>query len=173
MKVRSWYGLTGEIEVENELWHLVKVGSVSLNHPPVVNLILRRGLPRLERLRLSYLHEFGHFQTLPLALLHLLLLLRSALGRRRSFSGWLVWLVALGLANEAVWELAAEAYVVVHGGKAYYEAYRKMPNPLLPAFWVGMSVLGIGLTRRLVGNNGRSDCGHPSPTENRPEVCNT
>ena len=70
MKVRSWTGLTGEIEVENELWHLVKVGLVALNHPPLINLVLRRRLPRDDRLRLSYLHEFGHFQTLPIALAH-------------------------------------------------------------------------------------------------------
>ena len=72
MEVRSWYGLTGEIEVENELWHLVKVGGVTLNHSPVINLFLRRRLPHDDRLRLSYLHEFGHFQTLPFALAHAL-----------------------------------------------------------------------------------------------------
>jgi hypothetical protein len=155
MKVRSWYGLTGEIEVENELWHLVRIGNVALNHPPVVNLILRRGLPRRDRLRLSYLHEFGHFQTLPLALLHLLLLLGSALGKHRSLSRWLAWLAALILAHEAVWEMAAEAYVVVHDGKAYFATYRKTPNPLLLAFWAGMSGLGIGLSWRLLRNNAR------------------
>src|SRR3990172_5756052 len=83
MKVRSWYGLSGEIEVENELWHLVKVGGVPLNHPPVVNLILRRGLPREDRLRLSYLHEYGHFQTLPLAVAHAFLLLWAGRRQRR------------------------------------------------------------------------------------------
>ena len=146
MKVRSWYRLTGEIDVENELWHLVKVGNVALNHPPMVNLILRRGLARDDRLRLSYLHELGHFQTLPFALLHLILMLRSALGRRYSLSGWLAWLTALVLANVAVWELASEAYVAVQDDKAYFATYRKTRNPLLPAFWLGMSGLGIGLS---------------------------
>lgn len=89
MKVCSWYGLTGEIEVENELWHLGMVGNVVLKNPRVVNLVLRWGLPRDGRLRLSYLHEFGHFPTLPFALLHLLLLLGSASGSRRSHFGWL------------------------------------------------------------------------------------
>jgi len=36
----------------------------------VVNTFLRAGFPEAERLRLSYLHEFGHLQTLPLALAH-------------------------------------------------------------------------------------------------------
>ena len=88
MKVRSWYGLSGEIEVENELWHLVKIGQVALNHPPVINLLLRRGLPREDRLRLSYLHEFGHFQTLPFALAPVLWMLWSGRMQQRSFLGW-------------------------------------------------------------------------------------
>lgn len=35
MKVCSWYGLTGEIEVENQFWHLVLIGGVPLGRPPV------------------------------------------------------------------------------------------------------------------------------------------
>ena len=66
-RVTSWYGLTGEIEVGNELWRLVRVGTLNLPHPPVVNTFLRAGLPRSDRLRLSFLHEFGHLQTLPVA----------------------------------------------------------------------------------------------------------
>ncbi len=146
MQVRSWYGLPGEIEVENELWHLVKVGGVPLNHPPVVNLILRRGLPREDRLRRSYLHEFGHFQTLPLALAHALALLWSQRGRRHSLFGWLIRLVALAVAHEAVWEMASEGYVIARDGAAYRETYRKTSNPFVPVFWVGMGALGIGLT---------------------------
>ncbi len=146
MKVRSWYGLTGEIEVENELWHLVKIGDVALHHPPLVNLILRRGLPRADRLRLSYLREFGHFQTLPFALVHVLLLLWTGHRRRRSIIGWLKWLAALAVAHEAVWELASEAYVLARDGAAYRETYRKTPNRLLPIFWLVMSVLGTGLS---------------------------
>lgn len=153
MKVRAWYGLTGEIEVENELCHLVRVGNVALNHPPVVNLILRRRLPHGDRLRLSYLHEFGHFQTLPFALLHLLLLLGSTLRRRRSLSGWLARIIGLFVANEGIWEMAAEAYVIMHEGKGYLATYRKMPNPFVIFFWVGMSGLGIGLSWRILRPN--------------------
>ena len=88
MNVRSWYELTSEIEVENELWHLVKVGQVALNHPPVINLLLHRGLPRDDPLRLSYLHEFGHFQTLPFTLVHPLWMLWAGHKQQRSFLGW-------------------------------------------------------------------------------------
>lgn len=150
MKVRSWYSLTGQIEVENELWHLVKIGNVALNHPPVINLILRRRLPREDRLRLSYLHEFGHFQTLPMALVHVFLILWIGRKQRRSIFGWVKWLATLTVAHEAVWELTSEAYVVVHDGAAYRATYRKTPNRLLPAFWMAMGGLGLGLSRWLV-----------------------
>src|SRR3990172_7804890 len=129
MKVRSWYGISGEIEVENELWHLVRVGSVALNHPPLINLLLRRRLPRDERLRLSYLHEFGHFQTLPLALSHALWVFWAAYGQRRSLLGWFAWLTGFVVAHEAVWEFLSEGYVLIHDGAAYREIYRRTPNP--------------------------------------------
>jgi len=103
-KVRAWYGLSGEILVENELWHLVRLGPISLPHPPLINLFLRAGLPKENRLRLSFEHEYGHLQTLPLALLHLALLRP----RRASLGSWLAALIA----HQAVWELAAEGWVV-------------------------------------------------------------
>lgn len=64
-RVRSWYDLPAEIAVENRLWHLVRVANLPFLHPPVVNLLLRRNLPNEDRLRLSFLHEYGHSQTLP------------------------------------------------------------------------------------------------------------
>jgi len=150
MKVRSWYGLSGEIEVENELWHLVKIGQVALNHPPVINLLLRRGLPRDDRLRLSYLHEFGHFQTLPFALAHALWMLWSGRKQPRSFLGWSVWLIKVVVAHEGVWEFMSEGYVIARDSTAYRETYRRTPNPLLPAFWVAMSGVGGVLTAWLL-----------------------
>ncbi|MFU8771504.1 MAG: hypothetical protein ACNA8H_03680 [Anaerolineales bacterium] len=150
MKVRSWYGLNGEIEVENELWHLVKIGNIKLNHPPLVNLILRHGLARSDRLRLSYLHEFGHFQTLPLTLAHILFIAWSSRTQRHSFRGWLAWLAGLLIAHEAVWELLSESYVVVQDRAVYHKVYLQTPNSLLPIFWTSVSVLGIGLSWCLI-----------------------
>ncbi|MFQ5614102.1 MAG: hypothetical protein ACE5H9_18430 [Anaerolineae bacterium] len=44
-RVRAWYGLPGEIVIESDYWHLVKVGPFPLPHPPLINLFTRRGLP--------------------------------------------------------------------------------------------------------------------------------
>jgi hypothetical protein len=60
-RVNSWYGLTGEVDVENELWHLVEEAGVLLQYLPLENLLIRRGFLLEGRLCLSYLHEFGHF----------------------------------------------------------------------------------------------------------------
>lgn len=142
LSVRAWYGLPAEIAVENGLWHLVRVGGIALSHPPVVNLILRRGLPETERLRLSFLHEFGHLQTLPVALAHVWLLFSSGHWQPNGLAGVIKTIAAAFLAHEAVWELASEVYVVANTGKAYRQIYRKHPNPggqLL--FWAGMGVL--------------------------------
>jgi len=153
LTVRAWYGLPAEIAVENGLWHLVRVGGITLSHPPVVNLILRRGLPETERLRLSFLHEFGHLQTLPVALAHVWLLFLSGCWRRHGLVEIAKMLATAFLAHEAVWELASEMYVVANTGEAYRQAYRKHPNPggqLL--FWAGMgflaTVCSLGVLRR-------------------------
>lgn len=158
MNVRSWYGLAGEIDVVDERWHRVKAGSVTLNHPPLVNHLLRRGLPHEDRLRLSHLHEFGHFQTLPLALAHVLLLVwgRSRARRRgprailASVPRWLVWVPGLAIAHQAMWEMASEAYVMAHDGSAYRETYCRVRNSFLFAFWAVMGGLAIGLSRWFV-----------------------
>ena len=62
LRVRSWYGLRAELGVKDRLWHLVRVGRVTLSHPPVVNTFLRAGLPEAERLRLSYLTSSGTYR---------------------------------------------------------------------------------------------------------------
>ncbi len=159
LKVRSWYGLPGEIVIEHDFWHLVKVGSVSLPHPPLVNLFIRRGLPRRERRRLSYWHEFGHLQTLPLAFLHLFWLLRPGAPRPRSGKERLARLAALLLAHEAMWELASESYVVWKAGPSYRQVYRRHPNPWLRWFWIGMA--GLALAASWVARGSPT----PSPRE--------
>lgn len=153
-RVRSWYGLPAEIGVENNLWHLVRVGGVALNHPPLVNLTLRRGQPRQERLYLSFLHEFGHLQTLPVAVLHVIWLLINGRWRGRGFWEALTALGGAVVAHQAVWELASESYVVLKSREEYGRIYRKFPNRIgQAAFWGGMGVTAVCLTRWLGRKN--------------------
>lgn len=148
--VRSWYGLPAEIAVENDLWHLVKVGGVALPHPPVINLLLRRGQPRRERLYLSFLHEFGHLQTLPVAVGHALWLVLKGRFWGRGFWGTVRAVVMAVVAHEAVWELVSESYVLTKARGEYGRIYRKHPNFIGQfVFWMGMGMTAVFLTRRL------------------------
>lgn len=155
-QVRSWYGLPAEIAVEDELWHLVRVAGAPLNHPPLVNLVLRRGLPRQDRLYLSFQHEFGHLQTLPIALIHAALLLTLGNWRQGGILHTLKGLAMALVAHEAVWEMASETYVMVSAGPRYRSIYRRHPNPGgLLLFWATMGALAVRLTLALL-RRGRS-----------------
>ncbi len=140
--VRSSYGLRGEIGVEDQLWHFVRVGGVPLPHPPLINLILGAGLQRKERLRLSFLHEFGHMQTFPFAFLHAAWLIFFC-RMRGPQSGTFLKQIGLGIiAHQALWELSSESYVLAKAGSKYREIYRNHPNPLAQSvFWRGMTSL--------------------------------
>ncbi len=129
-RVRAWYGLPGEIVIEGDSWHLVKMGPVPLPHPPLVNRLIRRGLP--------------HLQTLPIALAHAAWQWRRRpdLARESSVSRALRFAVVL-IAHEAAWELAAESYGAVRTGPEYRRLYRERRNPFLAAFWVGMAGLTL------------------------------
>jgi hypothetical protein len=119
-QVRAWYGLPGQIVIEGDHWHLVKVGDLRLPHPPLINLLIRRGLPREARLCLSYDHELGHLQTLPLAVAYAVWLWRRTSGLRQgSWLSRLIRLAAALSAHEAAWELAAESYVLANAGRVY------------------------------------------------------
>jgi hypothetical protein len=125
-RVRSWYSLPAEIAV-GRVWHWVKAGPVPLPHPGLVDLHLRQGLPRQERKRLTYWHELGHLETLPLALLHGLALWLT--GRRQGASWWARLLVGL-LAWLAGWEWFAEFYTMARTGPEYARLYRQARTPM-------------------------------------------
>ncbi|GEM_PF-1529218 len=133
-RVRAWYGLPAEIVIEGDYWHWVKVGSVPVPHPPLINLIVRRGLPREERLALSYRHEFGHVQTLPFALLHMTALW-FLWAKSRFGASWprAARLLAAFVVHEATWELMAEGYVALRTGRRYLRIHRRKRAFLAPA----------------------------------------
>ena len=149
MRVRSWYGLEAEIDVEEEVWHRVRVDGVPLNHPPLVNLVLRQGLSSTERHRLSFLHEFGHFQTLPLAIVHSLVLYRAS-PKPVSFLRKIIWWLTFAVTHQVFWEIASEGYVVAHEREDYMRAYRQKPNLLMLIFWGVMGGVGFWLHLWLV-----------------------
>ncbi len=149
--IKTWYGSTGRIELHGRFWHLAGLGNVEIPHPPVVNLLIRQGLPRDAQRELSFRHEFGHLQTLPLAIMATVLLLKRAkqTGRLKWSQG--VWLWA---EHHALWEMMAESYVMWRLSGRYKRLYGGRLHAGLVLFWLGTAVLvARGFFRRTLKNN--------------------
>lgn len=140
-RARTWYGLLVEITVTESNFHWVAVPGLTIPHPGVVNLIARQGLPLNIRLALTSRHELGHLQTLPVPLLHLLLLLWPGRGSPHG-TFWLRSLVAL-LTHQALWEVAAEGYVVATDRRAYREPRPSLTGVIYAMFWAGMAAISF------------------------------
>ena len=156
-KVRTWYGMPAEILV-GRTWHWVKALGVPLPHPGLVDIHLRRSIPRREAEQLTYWHELGHLETMPLALLHLWTLWRTG-RKRRNVPRTLKFLIGL-LAWLAGWELTAEFYVMARAGPEYARLYRRTrtPLPLDVLFWVGMGLLTFVGTAWMLGGRRPDEC---------------
>jgi len=141
LNTTTWYGLPVEITVSSDNRHRVAVPGLAIPHPGLVNLIVRQGLPVKLRLALTARHELGHLQTLPVPALHLLLLLWPRRGRPDGHP-ILRWLVAI-LTHQAVWELAAESYVVATDRRAIQANRPPLARALYAGFWGVMAVLSI------------------------------
>ncbi len=114
-----------------------------------INLFVRWGLPADERLALTYRHELGHLQTLPVPLVHLFLILWPRRGRRGG-SCWLRAVVGL-VAHQAVWELAAESYIVVVSSRHDRSRSRsRTGRAIYVILWSGMAFLAAAGTAFLM-----------------------
>jgi hypothetical protein len=150
-KTKSWYGLPVEINVSSNNLHLVKVAGLPLPHPGIVNVIARRGLPTQTRLELTAQHEFGHLQTLPLALLHLLLLLWPRQGEPYG-SRRLRTLIIL-LTHQVFWEVVSESYVAFTDRRAFRAPRPTRTRQLYAVFGASMAVFSLLGTIFLIRNN--------------------
>ncbi len=139
-----------------------------------MDIHLHQGIPRRERQQLTYWHELGHLQTLPLALLHALTL--WLIGRKRKGIPWTLRLSIGVLAWLAGWELAAEFYTMARAGQDYARLYRKAHTrlPTAAMFWTGMSGLAIAGTLWLLGgrkSDGQSENGDEDSIAVMPLLC--
>lgn len=136
--IRTWYGATGRIELQGRFWHLAGLGGVEIPHPPVVNLLIRQGLPVEAQRELSFRHELGHLQVLPLAVLAAFALLAQAKQAGRLTWSQGVWLWA---EHHALWEMMAESYVMWRLGGRYKRLYGGRLHGGLLIFWLGTAAL--------------------------------
>jgi hypothetical protein len=149
---KTWYGLPVDITVSSSNLHRVSVLGLAFPHPGLVNMVSRLGLPIETRLALTAQHELGHLQTLPIPLVHLLILLWPRKGRPVG-PRWRRFLVFL-LTQQAVWEIAAESYVAVTDHQNIQSKRYKLARYLYAGFWGGMTILAFLGTRFLLQRDG-------------------
>ncbi len=145
---RTWYGLPVDITVAGNHWHRVVVLGLPLPHLGLVNFFARQGLPVDERLALTWRHEFGHLQMLPVMLAHLLLILWPR--GRQNKSRWVRLPVGF-IAHQALWEIAAESYVVAGSGPENFRSRSRTSWVIYIALWVVMTFLAVAGTMFMWG----------------------
>lgn len=121
-------------------WHLAGLWGIDVPHPPLVNLLIRQGLPAEAKRELSLLHELGHLETLPFALLATIGLLLQARWTGQLRLSRLPWLWA---GHHALWEVLAEGYVMWRNGSRYKRLYAGRLHSGLLLFWLGTMMLVV------------------------------
>jgi hypothetical protein len=150
-RTRTWYGAPARVRVgpgglsDAALWDL------ALPHPSLVNMVIRHGLAQSDRFHLSYWHELGHLQAIPLVTAAALT--RLLVGGARS--------LRTVLELNALWELLAGGYVVAKTRGGYFRAYGRVGYVPLAIFWIASAVLSVRLLRELCQGTGSRRSGTP------------
>ena len=140
---RTWYGITAQVTLGARFIHWAGFGGVRVPHPPLANGLLRIGLPDEVKLRLSFAHEFAHFQTAPAALVYMIVLLVATHPTGRI--GMLTILIVLA-SGHTVWERLSEGLVVLEDPVGYRELYAGISMLGRSLFWVaGVALTATGL----------------------------
>jgi hypothetical protein len=128
----TWFGLPGHALVGTDDWHVIWTGLFVLPHMGMVNRLLRRPGEPSRRLRLVALHEQGHFETLPAAVLLFAWLYWS---RRRRGLAFSPAFLADGIAHAVAWEGLAEAWLIARERRKYLWPTRTRAL----AFWLAVT----------------------------------
>ena len=139
---RTWFGIYATVTVGPSFIHKAGVGNLLIPHPPVINWLLRRGLSDGIGLKLSFLHEMGHFQTAPLIALYAVAILTETFNAGR-FSLPQVLFVLVGIL--AAWELLSEALTIIGDISYYRNCYKGTPKLPRITFWTAAGILTAGV----------------------------
>ncbi len=137
VRMRTWFGIEATIDIRGRSLHRAGFGKLLLPHPPAVNWLLRLGLPDEPYQQLSTIHEFGHFQTLPLMALYSIISGWILIKTRGSLLG----IVAVLISIHATWEMLAESYVRLRVGRYYAKIYSKISHFPRLLFWILAGVI--------------------------------
>lgn len=136
----TWFGLNAGVEIGRGFWHKTGFGNLLFPHPALVNWLLRLGLLPDDRNRLTFIHEFGHLQTVPVYFLYSVLFISMVISNEsKSF----IEISLAILSTLAAWEIISEMYTIYHVGplyKLYYQGVSVLPRLI---FWITMVILNL------------------------------
>ena len=137
---RMWYGVTATVTLGPGFIHNAGFGEISIPHPPVINWLLRQGLEEKSRDALSFTHEFGHLQAMPLAVFYTLIMLALAF-----FAGNTEWteVVLVLISTHAAWEIASEVVTITDDVPLYRKYYQGVSMVPRIVFWVFTGLLSV------------------------------
>jgi hypothetical protein len=129
---RTWFGVAVRVTLGPGFIHHVRVGTLSLPHPPVVNYLLRLGLSGPLKYELSFVHEFAHLQTLPAVIIYALALFAVVYHADAGLTKIVLALFSI----QVVWEILAETYTYAGNPRHYRNSYRAVSIIPRLIFWV-------------------------------------
>lgn len=137
---RMWYGMSATVTIGPGFLHTAGFGAFLLPHPPVINWLLRKGLPEQAGYNLSFTHEFGHLQTLPSALLYTSVMLMLA-SFMKHFS--MVEIILVLISTHAAWEMMAEIRTIADDVTLYRKYYENITVIPRAIFWILTGTLAV------------------------------
>lgn len=140
VKMRTWFGMEAVVEIGPGFIHKAGLGRVLIPHPPLINWLLRVDLPHEAKQTLSLLHEFGHLQATPLALLYAIVMM--ALSFVAGHRSWVEILLVL-LSVLGAWEIMAEIFTISRTRERYTEFYKGVSVMPRLLFWIIVATLTI------------------------------
>jgi hypothetical protein len=137
---RMWFGVDAAVTIGPGFIHKAGFGKILIPHPPVINWLLRLYLTEDDRYSLSITHEFGHLQTVPLAVLYTggMLVLASI----RGHTG-LIEIILVLISTHAAWEIAAEIVTITGNVPLYRKYYEEITIVPRVMFWVLTGALSL------------------------------
>ncbi len=133
IKVRTWYGMGGTVIIGPGFLHRTGLGWFLIPHPPLINCLIRQGLPKNSSTPLRIAHEFGHLQSAPLALLYTALNYTAIITANRAN---LSNLILVFISTHAAWEIMSEILTIVTDPQFYHKCYQGVSLVPRAIFWL-------------------------------------
>lgn len=135
-----WFGVNATVTIGPCFMHHAGFGKISVPHPPVINWLLRQGLAEDVRYAMNFTHEFGHLQTVPLAVFYTGVMLALASITRHT---GLIEISLVLISTHAAWEIMAEIFTIASDVPLYRKHYEEITVIPRVIFWFFTGTLTI------------------------------